>query len=291
MADEDRAYALSQRILNTPGFFELVDKMLNDEAVTMTLQPRLEFLASVATGKSTEDSILEFFDQLKLSTFPWEHHELKKYRVRTDTYFLQVNILPPSNPNLLKSDVLLVVIDADDFLELQTLRDMIIETELSNQFRDFIVVWDTGGATRSGFSYISLHVLENQLRKLIVSRLMGIEDKDWWDKRIKCLGGISTKSKDNEEKASDITHYSDEILSDIFYTNFSSLERIISNSDNWNDTFEEIFRTKKYIQKLGFLNRLRNKVAHNRFLTERNQNDLYSLFAALSQAFRRVWRS
>jgi hypothetical protein len=267
--------------------------MLNDEAVAMTLQPRLEFLASVAAGKSTENSVFEFFDKLKISGFDLEHDpDLNEYRVREDTYLIRISTLPYATTAPPKSDVLLITIEGDDFLELQTLRDVVIEADLSSQFQEIILVWDTDGATRSWFSYISLHVLENQLRKVVISKLMGIEDEKWWNKRIKPLsGGTYAKYKKTEENASDVTHYPDDILFDIFYTDLSTLEKIVSNSDNWQDAFEDVFRTKRYIQKLSFLNRLRRKIAHNRFLTERNQKDLQDLYSAFVRAFRNVWRS
>jgi hypothetical protein len=167
---------------------------------------------------------------------------------------------------------------------------MINETDFSNQFRDFILVWDADGAMRAWLSYTSLHVLENQLRKLIISRLMGIEDGKWWDKRIKNpANGKYVKYKKQEVGATDITHYPDEVLSDIFYTDFSALEKVISEQSNWDDAFSRVFMTKKYIQKLGFLNRLRRKIAHNRFLTERNHDDLINLRSVLMRVFRKIW--
>lgn len=291
MFDSDQAYALSQRIMAAPGFYELAEKMLNDEAVIMTLQPRLEFLASIEVSKDIEDIILKFFDQVKLSAFEWNHDpEINKYSVRADTYLLTVEVLPPCNGQIPKANIALVTVEAEDFLELQTLRDVFLEYDLSSLFRDFILVWDTDGATRSWFSYIALNVLENQIRKLIVSRLMGIEDGRWWDTRIKpSSGGTYLKYKKSEENAKDVTHYPEDIMSDIFYTDFGALEKVISHSNNWQDVFEEVFRTKKYIERLKFLNRLRKKIAHNRFLSERNQKDLKDLYSNFNHAFRRIW--
>jgi hypothetical protein len=119
---------------------------------------------------------------------------------------------------------------------------------------------------------------------------MGIEDGRWWDARIKPLsGGTYLRYKRSEENAKDVTHYSEDIMSDIFYTDFGALEKVISHSNNWQDVFEEVFRAKKYIERLGFLNRLRRKIAHNRFLSERNQKDLKDLYSDFNRTFRRIW--
>ncbi len=290
MFDNDQAYALSQRIVATPGFYELAEKMLNDEAVIMTLQPRLEFLASIKVGKDIEDTILKFFDQMRLSVFGCNHEEENKYSVRADTYLLTVEALPPCNEKTPKATIVLISVEADDFFELQTLRDVFLENDFSSHFRDFILIWDTDGATRSWLSYIALNVLENQIRKLIVSRTMGIEDEKWWNTRIKPLsGGTYLKYKRSEANSADVTHYPEDVMSDIFYTDFGALEKVISHSHNWQDIFEEVFRTRKYIEKLSFLNRLRRKIAHNRFLSERNQKDLQDLYSNFGRAFRRIW--
>ncbi|MCC5646861.1 hypothetical protein LC607_28880 [Nostoc sp. CHAB 5824] len=291
MAEDARVKALIDRIIQTPGLFELLYKILNDEAVSVTLQPRLEFLASVPNGESTEDSILRFFDQLNLSALPWEH-DGSEYRVIGDTYLLEIKILPPSNSDTPKAEILLIIVEAVDFLELENLRDMILENQKNfpNLFRDFILVWDANGVIRSWLSYISLHVLENQLRKLIISRLMGVEDDDWWNKRIKNPAGQNySEHKNKEARSRDITHHTDEVLSDIFYTNFSDLKNVISEPNNWNEVFKHIFMTEKYITKLWILNTLRNKIAHNRFLTERNQKDLIDWLSAMMRVFRKVW--
>ena len=121
---------------------------------------------------------------------------------------------------------------------------------------------------------------------------MGIEDSRWWDHRIKGLsGGTYQKYKHQEQNAQDITHYPDEIAQDIFFTDLSAIEKVVSDSTNWNDVFQPIFLTSKYTQKLSLLNRLRRKIAHNRFLTERNSKDLHDLLTEFLRAFRRVWRN
>ena len=292
MLDSDRAYAISQRILERPGLLELVEKMINDEAVNMTLQPRLEFLASISVDHSTEDTVLKFFDQAKLSPFEWDHDpDNKKYSVRADSYSVSAEILPEGNGQTPKAMTVLISIEADDFLEHTTLREVFLENDFSDIFRDFILIWDTEGAVRSWLSYLSLHVLENQMRKLIVSRLMGIEDERWWDRRVKPKsGGTYLRYRNNEANSNEVTHYDEDVMSDIFYTDFTALEKVISDPDNWEEVFEEVFRARRSIDRIKFLNKIRRKIAHNRFLSERNEKDLKDLFSMFNRAFRRVWR-
>jgi hypothetical protein len=291
MSDETQIRILSQRILETPGFFELVQRMLNDEAVAIALQPRVEFIASIPEGQDTRASILKFFEEARLDEFPLDLNEdADEYRVQADTYSLTVKILPPSSSNPPQANILLITVESEDLGELEVVRDMVLETDLTNQFRDFMLVWDVNGVLRSWLSYISLHLLENQLRKLVISRLMGIEDARWWDRRIQTLsGGTFAVYKRREQGADDVTHYPDEVAPDIFFTDLSALKKIISDGVNWNDAFQRVFLTRKYIQRMGFLNRLRRKIAHNRFLTERNHKDLSDLLSEFLRAFRRVW--
>jgi hypothetical protein len=119
---------------------------------------------------------------------------------------------------------------------------------------------------------------------------MGIEDGRWWDKRLKGLsGGTYLRYRQQEASASDVTHYPDELAPDICFTDLSVLEKVISDTANWQEAFQQVFGTQKYIRKLAFLNRLRRKIAHNRFLTDRNKKDLDDLLAEFLKACRRVW--
>lgn len=289
MLDETRVQALSQKILETPGFFEFITSMLSDEAVIIALQPRIEFLATVQIGNSIDDAIADCFGEMKLHDFSWDYDaEAKEHRVRADTYLVRVKLLANAGSLPPKAHVLGVIIEAEDFFELQTIKDMVLEKSFP-AFQDFILVWDGNGVRHSWLSYITLHILENQLRKLVLSRVMTIEDQTWWDKRIKPLAGGYKVRKEREDNDSDITHYSDESLFDIFYTDLSTIEKIVSNPDNWGDAFEQIFSTKKYISRLNFLNRLRRKIAHNRFLSERNHHDLRDLCSNFLKVCRRIW--
>lgn len=270
---------------------ELVESILNSPAVEIAMQPRVEFIASVPVGQDVQNALLDFQNEIRVSEYSLEStSDAREYRLQADTFSISVRTLPPANASSPAATVLLIVVEAQELWELERIRDMILESDHSRTFRDFIQIWDGSGVRRSWLAYISLNVLENQLRKLVVSRLMGVENGNWWDKRLKGLsGGTYLKYKHQEAIASDVTHYPDEIAPDICFTDLSVLEKVISDAENWQEAFQQVFVTQKYIRKLAFLNRLRRKIAHNRFLTDRNKKDLDDLLAEFLNACRRVW--
>jgi hypothetical protein len=291
MSENARLTAISERILQTPGMLELVESILNSPAMEIAMQPRVEFIASVPAHQDLQNAFLDFLDAIQAAEYNLESiNNAKEFRVQADTFSITAKILPSVNTNSPHATVMLIIIEAQELWELERVRDMALESNLDKIFRDFNLVWDGSGVRRSWLAYISLNVLENQLRKLVISRLMGIEDDHWWDKRVKGLsGGTYLSYKQREANASDITHYPDELAPDIFFTDLSVLEKVFSDSANWQDAFQQVFVTKKYLQKLAFLNRLRRKIAHNRFLTERNRKDLDDLLTEFLKACRRVW--
>lgn len=291
MSEQARLASINDRILQTPGMLELIESILTSPAVEIAMQPRVEFIASVPAGQDVQNAVRGFLNEIHASEYSLDDtRDATEFRIQADTFSIRVRTLPPANASPPKATVLLIVVEAQELWELERVRDMILESDHGQTFRDFSQIWDGSGVRRSWLAYITLNVLENQLRKLVMSRLMGIEDGLWWDKRLKSFsGGTYIKYKRQEEIATDVTHYPDELAPDICFTDLSVLEKVISDSANWQDAFQPVFVTQKYIRKLAFLNRLRRKIAHNRFLTDRNKRDLDDLLIEFLSACRRVW--
>jgi hypothetical protein len=167
MSEQARLAAISERILQTPGMLELVESILNSPAVEIAMQPRVEFVASVPADQDVQNALLDFLDEIHAAEYSLENtSDAREFRVRADTFSITARILPPANANPPKATVLLIVVEAQELWELERVRDMVLESDHNQTFRDFYQIWDGSGVRRSWLAYISLNVLENQLRKL-----------------------------------------------------------------------------------------------------------------------------
>lgn len=115
-------------------------------------------------------------------------------------------------------------------------------------------------------AYKYLYVLENQLRSFLEKLLRKTYGDNWINKGIPPdVLESCKKNKESESKVRWIESTSKNILS---YSNFSDLRKIIEMKENWNSTFKAYFKPKDIVlAKLTELEKIRNKIAHNRPLT------------------------
>jgi len=153
-----------------------------------------------------------------------------------------------------------------------------LEEELRTYFDDTILVSNEIGQNYDIECYEYLHNLENNLRKMIIFYLAKNYGKNWWDQRIpsdiKDDHGDKkgTRSKKIEEMG--IKEHDAEDMHEIFYADFSDLKKIIERKDNWREVFKDIFKRKGVLVKLDELYPLRNRIAHNRYLTKENTDTI-----------------
>lgn len=115
--------------------------------------------------------------------------------------------------------------------------------------------------------------LENLLRLFIQERLEEkFKEEGGWIKRIpkrvikKCEKRAKREKESYQELGSDFL---------IDYADFGDLKRIILLKENWSKTFQEYFRNEAEIAiKLEELEPIRNTIAHNRSLSDKELNRL-----------------
>jgi len=173
--------------------------------------------------------------------------------------------------------VIHLVVMTEDEYDLQNAREIIEERLESSEFSTLILLRDSIGEMRSIEAYRLLNELENTLRKLVVVRSASLSGGEWWSNRAHPAMGNSRQADNrrvNEENDNDITERYDLTHHTIFYCDLLDLKAIISDKHNWSDGFSFDLKVLRNIERLDFLNRLRRKIAHNRFLSQRNLNDL-----------------
>lgn len=121
--------------------------------------------------------------------------------------------------------------------------------------------------------YAILKTLETMLRKCIQTRLQSITP-DWWKIRIpEDVRQNAEDRKSRNEKPWPWIDQKDFHL--INYVDFTDYAKIIRRKDNWNEAFKHVFGDPEIISaKLKELEPIRNVIAHNRELTNRDMKRL-----------------
>ncbi|MBI3074426.1 MAG: hypothetical protein HYY84_20125 [Deltaproteobacteria bacterium] len=116
-------------------------------------------------------------------------------------------------------------------------------------------------------AFRQLYVIEVTLRELIIERLSALEP-DWLKQRIPG-DEMAGKIKDAREKERKtrwtrcIPHHP------VYYLDFPDLATLIERKDNWKQAFKDLFlREGLFVSGLRQIEPIRNKVAHNRKLSE-----------------------
>jgi hypothetical protein len=94
--------------------------------------------------------------------------------------------------------------------------------------------------------------------------------------------------RNNEVNDPEITPPNEQRHHDLFYIDLSDLKKVIEEQSNWQDGFAGDLKVLKSIERLDMLNRLRRKIAHNRYLSQRNLDDLRQIHGQLMHLCRRV---
>ena len=149
---------------------------------------------------------------------------------------------------------------------------------IGDEYFEFIfLTYDDVGKHRCIDGYKRLHTLENEIRIFILKTLMSKHGHVWWEEavpeRVRQKGWNTPEKLKQKELNTKIVD-SETMLHLIFYTNFGDLKKIIEDETNWNIVFNHIFGKQGVVYKLEELELIRNKIAHNRYLTEENEDNL-----------------
>lgn len=146
---------------------------------------------------------------------------------------------------------------------------------IGDEYFEFIfLTYNDVGKYRCIDGYERLHELENELRVFILETLMLEHGRAWWEtavpetvRRKRWNSPDKLKQKELNLRICD----SETMLQLIYYTNFGDLKKIIEDEKNWNPIFKQVFGEQGLLHKLGELEPIRHKIAHNRYLTEENE--------------------
>lgn len=119
-------------------------------------------------------------------------------------------------------------------------------------------------------AYAVLFCLENTLRGLVTDEMQRVGGARWWKQRVP--GDIHRAAKEKARADLHNASLGGCICHLICYTDLPELRKIICRKDNWEDCFEAIFQNRSHLEsELEQLDRIRNRVAHNRYV---EQSDL-----------------
>jgi hypothetical protein len=116
----------------------------------------------------------------------------------------------------------------------------------------------------SKLNYLLLKNLEENIRKFIEIELSE-STPQWWKQRIP--GDVKTNAEERKEKDEKRKIWDFKEQSLISYIDFTDYEKIITQKNNWNDIFRDVFHDKVAISgKLKAIEPIRNTISHTRNL-------------------------
>lgn len=249
---------------------------------------RLEYLILIQSGVAFEQSINDFCQTCILKI---EEAEPEYISGSGDDFSFRAKLVN-SNANTASSAVFMFV-EAEDEFSLQIAKE-IIEEKSGGVFSEVTLLTDTVSQGRTVEAYKLINELENTLRKLVALRLSSLSAQDWWPNRVQLHmqqrnGHYKYEGyRDNEVNDPEITPPKEQRHHDLFYIDLSDLRRVIEDQNNWQDGFANDLKVLKSIERLDMLNKLRRKIAHNRFISQRNLEDLKQIHGNLMHLCRRV---
>lgn len=126
-------------------------------------------------------------------------------------------------------------------------------------------------------AYKYIHVIENGLREFIIEKMMIKYGAKWYKSH------LTQQALDNYKKG--IIYERSIKWNDLmphhplYYIDFTNIKEIIEKNDNWNGVFKEVFQRKDIIcTSLSEIEYIRNKVAHNRKISENELLSLHSVY-------------
>ncbi|MFM6137903.1 MAG: Swt1 family HEPN domain-containing protein, partial [Sphaerospermopsis kisseleviana] len=118
--------------------------------------------------------------------------------------------------------------------------------------------------------YYQLYCIETALRELIIEQLKNLAGYQWYKQRVPSDARQNSQTRLQGEKNQGWSQFIP--YHKIYYTDFPDLQKIILQKNNWQDIFQSIFHREEVLKgTLTELEPIRNKIAHNRKLT---QNDV-----------------
>jgi hypothetical protein len=138
----------------------------------------------------------------------------------------------------------------------------------------------TAGDNLLAYSY--MFAIEVGLRELIIERLGALAGRQWYKTRLPA--DVLQKYREGRAKENGIPWTNFVHHDPLYYTDFASLSKVMDRGSNWSEAFQSLFGTKDvFLGSLKSLEEIRNKVAHNRKVTQRDLSLLrhtYSLLVA-----------
>ena len=252
---------------------------------------QLEYLAFLPNGVGFPQGMTDFCQQFSLTI---EASETDRIWASSDDFSVIAKLM--NSQSTAACLTVFMVVETEDKYSLLNAREM-IEERSSPSFIETILLRDSVGEERTRRAYQLLNELENALRKLVAVRSASLSGQDWWNVRIqKCLhpdkGGRFKyqEYRDREVYDADITPSKLPDHHDLFYLDLSELKRAIEDADNWREGFAGDLKVLKNIERLDMFNRLRRKIAHNRFLSNHNLEELNQLHEQLMHLCHRTFQ-
>ena len=156
---------------------------------------------------------------------------------------------------------------------------------IGDEYFEFIfLTYDDVGKHRCIDGYKRLHTLENEIRIFILKKLISKHGHVWWEDAVPKIvrqKGWNTPEKLKQKELNTKIFDSENILPLIYYTNFGDLKKIIEDENNWDTVFKQVFENQGVVFKLEELDKIRNKIAHNRYLTDENKGLLQHYYSQL----------
>jgi len=254
----------------------------------MPLEFRLEYLVLLPTGFDFTQAINNFCQVFILQI---EEAEPEYISGSGDDFSFRAKVVNSNSGGA--SSAVLVLVEAEDEYSLQTAKEM-IEEKTGAVFANAILLRDSVGEARTIEAYKLINELENALRKLVALRLASLSGQNWWSNRVQInfqqrRGCYQYENyRNNEVNDPEVTPPNEQYHHDLFYIDLSELKKVIEEQRNWQDGFVTDLKVLKSIEWLDMLNRLRRKIAHNRFLSQRNLDDLRTIHGQLMHLCRRL---
>jgi hypothetical protein len=124
-------------------------------------------------------------------------------------------------------------------------------------------------------AYQYLYEIEIALRELIIFFLQDLYGSKWYKSRLP--GDVLEKYKKGIKYEHSIKWSNFIPHHPIYYIDFSDLKKVIQKSDNWNSVFKKIFENKEiFSSSITEIEFIRNKIAHNRIISNDDLNILKS---------------
>lgn len=135
-------------------------------------------------------------------------------------------------------------------------------------------------------SHVLMFVLENCLRELIVDELSELCGQLWWKS---CLTGTALAKFKQARELEKSTPWSTLVSHHpVYYLDFPDLRETIIQNKNWTEAFSPIFHNKDNTSRdLSSIEPIRNKIAHNRHISESDMSRLVAVSADMEACVHR----